>query len=44
MKVKILNSRVDEILKEYKKLKKQERSNLGQIKKLGLVDKHGRQL
>ena len=44
LKVKILNSRVDKILKEYKKLKKQERSNLGQIKKLGLVDHHGRQL
>ena len=44
LKVKILNSRVEKILKEYKKLKKQERSNLGQIKKLGLVDQHGRQL
>ena len=44
LKVKILNERVDKILKEYKKLKKQERSNLGQIKKLGLVDHHGRQL
>ena len=43
LKVKILNERVDKILKEYKKLKKQERSNLGQIKKLGLVDHHGRQ-
>ena len=44
LKVKILNSRVEKILKEYKKLKKQERSNLGQIKKLGLIDQHGRQL
>ena len=28
----------------YKKTKKFKRSNLGQIKKLGLVDKHGRPL
>ena len=34
----------DKIIKEYKKSKKFKRSNLGQIKKLGLVDKHGRPL
>ena len=44
LKVKVPVSEVDKIIKEYKKLKKQEKSNLGQIKKLGLVDQHGRQL
>jgi hypothetical protein len=42
--VNIPNDEVDRILKEYKKIKKRQKSNLGQIKKLGLVDKHGRQL
>ena len=32
------------IQKEYKKIKKREKSNLSQVKKLGLVDKHGRPL
>ena len=35
---------IDKIIKEYKKIKKFKKSNLGQVKKLGLVDKHGRPL
>ena len=44
LNAKISQKEVDKIIKEYKKLKKQEKSNLGQINKLGLVDQHGRQL
>ena len=43
-KVKISNAEIDKIMKEYKKIKKREKSNLSQVKKLGLVDKHGRPL
>ena len=43
-KVKIKNSEVDKIMKEYKKIKKKEKSNFSHIKKIGLVDKHGRPL
>jgi len=44
LNAKVSQNEVDKIIKEYKKLKKQEKSNLGQIKKLGLVDQNGRQL
>ena len=44
LKVKISNAEIDKIVKQYKKLKKKEKSNLSQVKKLGLVDKHGRPL
>ena len=44
LKVKVRKSEVDKILKEYKRIKKKERSNFSQIKKLGLLDQHGRQL
>ena len=44
LKVKVSNSEIDKIMKQYKKLKKREKSNLNQVKKLGLVDKHGRPL
>ena len=44
LKVKIPVSEVDKIMKEYKKIKKKEKSNFSHIKKLGLVDKHGRPL
>ena len=44
LKVKISNAQVEQFLKEYKKIKKNEKSNFAQIKKLGLVDQHGRQL
>ena len=40
----IPQSEVDNILKEYKKIKKSQRSNIGQVKKLGLVDKYGKPL
>ncbi len=43
-KVKIKNSEVDKIMREYKKIMKKEKSNFSHIKKLGLVDKHGRPL
>mgnify|MGYP001242038715 FL=1 len=44
LKVKVFKDEVDKIMKQYKKLKKKEKSNLSQVKKLGLVDKHGRPL
>ena len=44
LKVKVSNTEIDKIIKQYKKLKKKEKSNISQVKKLGLVDKHGRPL
>jgi len=44
LKVKVSQQEIDKIIKEYKKLKKGQRSNISHIKKLGLVDKHGRPL
>ena len=44
LNVKVRLSEVDKILKEYKRIKKQERSAFGEIKKLGLVDKSGQPL
>lgn len=44
LKVSISQKQIDNILKEYKKIKKGQRSNLTHIKKLGLVDKNGRPL
>ena len=44
LKVKISQNEIDKIIKEYKKVKKSERSNLARIKKLGLVDKNGKPL
>jgi len=44
LKVKISQKEIDKIIKDYKKIKKSERSNLSHIKKLGLVDKHGNPL
>ena len=44
LNVKVSVSEVDKILKEYKRIKRQERSAFGEIKKLGLVDKHGQPL
>ena len=41
LKVKIPVSEVDKIMKEYKKIKKREKSNLNTVK---LLDQHGRQL
>ena len=44
LNVKVFKDEVDKLIKEYKKIKKFKKSNLGQVKKLGLVDKHGRSL
>lgn len=44
LKVNIPTDEVDKIIKEYKKIKKFKKSNLGQIQKMGLVDKHGKPL
>ena len=44
LKVNISNDEVDKLIKEYKKIKRNEKSNMNQSKKLGLVDKDGRPL
>ena len=44
LKVNIPKSEVDKIIEEYKRIKRTERSNLGQVKKMDLIDKHGRPL
>ena len=44
LKVNIPVDEVDKLIKEYKKIKKNRKSNFAQIKKLGLVDKHGKSL
>ena len=40
----VSQSEVDKIIKEYKRIKKEEKSNLGQVKKMGLLDKNGNPL
>ena len=44
LNVKISNDEVDKIIRQYKKETKRRKSNLSTVKKLGLVDKHGRPL
>ena len=44
LKINISKDEVDKLIKEYKKIKKNKKSNFAQIKKLGLVDKHGNPL
>ncbi len=44
LNVKVRLSEVDKILKEYKRIKRQQKSTFGEIQKLGLVDKHGQPL
>ena len=44
LKVKVRQDEVDKIIKEYKRIKKFKKSNLGQVQKLGLLDKNGRPL
>ena len=44
LKVKVSNDEIDKIIKQYKKIKKQQKSNLFQVKKMGLLDKNGRPL
>ena len=40
----VSQAEVDKIIKEYKRIKKEEKSNLGAVKKMGLVDKNGNPL
>tara|TARA_Y100000746_G_C15075162_1_gene273603 strand:- start:202 stop:444 length:243 start_codon:yes stop_codon:yes gene_type:complete len=44
LNAKVSQKEVDKIIKEYKRLKKKDKSNLSQVKKMGLVDKNGRPL
>tara|TARA_R100001082_G_C4263626_1_gene116600 strand:- start:11 stop:289 length:279 start_codon:yes stop_codon:yes gene_type:complete len=44
LNVKISQSEVDKIIKEYNKIKKRQKSNINQIKKLDLLDKNGNPL
>ena len=44
LKVKVSNDEIDRIIKQYKKIKKQQKSNLFQVKKMGLLGKDGRPL
>ncbi len=44
LKVNISQKEIDKIIKEYKKIKKSSKSNLSQVRKLGLVDKYGNPL
>ena len=41
LNAKMDQSEVDKIIKEYKRIKKEEKSNLGAVKKMGLIDKNG---
>lgn len=41
LRVRVSQDEVDKIIKEYKRIKKQEKSNITEIKKLGLLDKDG---
>ena len=41
LNVRVSKDEVDKIMKEYKRLKRQEKSNLNQVKKMGLLDKNG---
>ena len=44
MRVRVYQDQVDEIIKEYNKIKKHQKSNINQIKKLDLLDKNGNPL
>ena len=44
LNVKVYQDQVDRLIKEYKQIKKYRKSNLGQVKKMGLDDNHGRPL
>ena len=44
LNVKVYKDAVDKLIKEYKNFKKSQRSNIGQVKKMGLVDKYGKPL
>ena len=44
LNVKVYKNEVDKLIKEYKRIKKFKKSNLAQVQKMGLVDKHGKPL
>ena len=44
MRVRVYQDQVDQIIKDYNKIKKQQKSNINQIKKLDLLDKNGNPL
>ena len=44
LRVNISKDEVDKLIQEYKKIKRQQKSNFNEIKKLGLFDKDGRPL
>jgi|TARA_B100000131_G_C18001841_1_gene566803 transposase len=44
LRVNISKDEVDKLIQEYKKIKRQQKSNFSEIKKLGLLDKDGRPL
>tara|TARA_Y200000002_G_C22349409_1_gene524374 strand:- start:42 stop:320 length:279 start_codon:yes stop_codon:yes gene_type:complete len=44
LNVKVYQDEVDKIIKEYNKIKKHQKSNMNEIKKLGLLDKNGNPL
>ena len=44
LKVNISEREVNKIIKEYKMIRRNERSNFGQLKKLSLLDKNGKPL
>ena len=44
LNVKIDQDEVDRLIKQYKKIKKASKSNLGQVKKLEILDKYGNPL
>ena len=44
LNVKVSQSEVDKIIKDYNRIKKQQKSNISQIKKLDLLDKNGNPL
>ena len=44
LNVKVYKDAVDKLIKEYKQIKKYRKSNLGQVQKMGLVDKNGNPL
>ena len=44
LRVNISKDEVDKLIQEYKKIKRQQKSNFSEIKKLDLLDKDGRPL
>ena len=44
LNVRVSKNELDKIMKEYKRSKRQEKSNLGEVKKLDLLDKDGNPL